>query len=748
MSKNEGAPKNFLYRAFGFNASVHNLRTEIVAGITAFLTMSYLLTANPAILSAAGMPADQVFTTTALSAAICSIIMAVYAKTPLMLAPGMSINAFFAFTICGVLGFSFPEALTAVLISGVLFLLISLFGVREMIVSHIPHSLRMSLVVGMGFFITLVGLKTSGIIVSNEDTLLALADWSPDTMLAVFSLILCATLMGRGSKTAILISIIVTTLVGIPLGITHLPEDVSFFSLPALPRDIAFRFAIPDGERIVQFSLVVFVLLMMDIFDTLGTIVAITTKQNVTEGDELQHHMDRIFAVDAASTVIGSTLGTSTIATYIESMAGVLSGGRTGITALTGALFFLLALFCSPLFLLIPASATSGAIIMIGSLWIGNALKIKLKDASESLPCFIIVVMMAYTYSIYEGIMMGIITYVVINILSRKWKNVDPTLYVLAFTFACQYALVSMDVLKNNDVASVRTSEEISQAVQSSTATVLTEASHDVSDYIIFGLAALMALLIIVAMRLQFNAVNHKRLAAEKSAESILRVTKMKNAFMESMAHEVRTPLNAISGFSEILTSDMADLISEEERQQAQRMIFDNTQKLTAILNDMIVMSQMESGVFNTTLVEQNVRTMCQEVACTLEGRAGVDVTVAEKELIVVTDRALIQQMLCQLVKNGLKFTEQGHVHVDFETFMEEDQKWFRLSVEDTGIGVSTDISDRIFERFFKGDEFTQGTGMGLAVCHDVAQLLGGRIYLDQTYTQGARFVFEQPVEG
>ena len=734
----------------GFNPHKHNLGVEIMAGVSSFLTMSYILTANPAILAAAGLPADQVFTTTALSAAICTIIMALYTKTPLLLAPGMSINAFFAFTICGILGFSFPEALTAVFISGILFLLISLIGVREMIVRHIPQSLQMALVVGMGFFITLVGLKTSGIIVSNQDSLLALAQWTPETLLAVFGLLLCATLMGRGSKMAIFVSIIVTTLVGIPLGITHIPDDISFFSLPAMPRDIAFHLAIPVGERIIQFSLVVFVLLMMDIFDTMGTVIAITTKQNVTEGDELQHHMDRIFAVDAASTVIGSTLGTSTIATYIESMAGILSGGRTGVTALTGALLFLLALFFSPLFMLIPPQATSGAIIMIGSLWIGNAMKIKLKRASESFPCFIIVVMMAYTYSIYEGIMMGIITYVIINVVNKKWKQVDPTLYILAFTFACQYALISMDVLKNKEVVDmvlgIATGDETNLATQSSSVAVLTEASKDLSDYIIFGLMALVGTLIIVMMRFQLTVTNHKRLAAEKTAQMTMKVAHMKDSFIKSMAHEVRTPLNIIKGFSEILTSDLSEGLDAKEREMAQKAIFDNTQKLTAILNDMIVLSQMESGIFTVTLSEHDLHTLCNEVMVNVDEKPTVQIIVAEKELIAKTDRALFQQLLNQLLKNAVKFTAKGHVIIDYETFEADEHQWLRLSVADTGIGVNPEVADKIFDRFFKADEFTQGTGVGLALCQDVAQLLNGRIYLDRTYTEGARFVFEQPL--
>lgn len=416
-----------------------NVRTEVIAGITTFLTMAYILAVNPGILSATGMDANALFTTTALAAVVGTLVMALWAKLPFALAPGMGLNAFFAFSVVLGMGYSWQFALTAVLIEGVIFILMTLFNIREAIVDAIPKSIQTAISAGIGLFIAFIGLQNAGIIVNNDATLVHLGDiTSGSALLALIGLVITSVLIIKKVKGDLLIGIVVTALIGIPMGITQLK---GFASLPPSIEPIFFKF---DFSQVFTFDMmiVVFTFLFVDIFDTLGTLVGVSRKANMLDKDGKVPNVKKAFMADAIGTTVGAMLGTSTVTTYVESAAGVSEGGRTGLTSLVTALCFVAALFFAPLFIAIPGAATAPALILVGLFMLSPIKELDLSDYSESIPAFITILAMPLAYSIAEGITLGALSYVLINMLAGNFKKLSIPMYILAVLFVLKYIFI------------------------------------------------------------------------------------------------------------------------------------------------------------------------------------------------------------------------------------------------------------------------------------------------------------------
>jgi len=432
--------KNLLEKTFKLSENKTTIRKELLAGLITFLTMSYILIVNPSILSTTGMDKDALFTSTALATIFATLMMALYAKLPIAQAPGMGLNAFFAFTICGVMGYSWQFALTAVFIEGIIFILLTFFNIRELIVKSIPKVLKDAIPVGIGLFITLIGLKNAGIVVSNSETLVALGDFAQHSVwIAFLGLIVTAVLFVRNVNGSILIGIAVATVFGIILGDVKLPET----SIISAPPSIAPIFAQFEWDHIFSFNMlvVVFTLLFVNLFDTVGTLIGVVSKAGLADEDGNFPQMKKALFSDALGTTVGSILGTSTITAYVESASGVASGGRTGLTSVSTALMFALALFFAPLFLMVPAAATSPALIIVGLFMISSVAKINFNDMSEGLPAFLTIVFMPFTYSIAEGIVFGMLSFAFIKICSGKSKDVSTTVYVIAVLFLLKIIL-------------------------------------------------------------------------------------------------------------------------------------------------------------------------------------------------------------------------------------------------------------------------------------------------------------------
>ena len=416
-----------------------NVRTEVIAGITTFLTMAYILAVNPGILSATGMDANALFTATALAAVVGTLVMALWAKLPFALAPGMGLNAFFAFSVVLGMGYSWQFALTAVLIEGIIFILMTIFNIREAIVDAIPKSIQTAISAGIGLFIAFIGLQNAGIIVNNDATLVHLGDiTSGSALLALIGLVITSVLIIKKVKGDLLIGIIVTALIGIPMGITQMK---GFASLPPSIEPIFFKF---DFSQVFTFDMmiVVFTFLFVDIFDTLGTLVGVSRKANMLDKDGKVPNVKKAFMADAIGTTVGSMLGTSTVTTYVESAAGVSEGGRTGLTALVTALCFVAALFFAPLFIAIPGAATAPALILVGLFMLSPIKELDLSDYSESIPAFITILAMPLAYSIAEGITLGALSYVLINMLAGNFKKLSIPMYILAVLFVLKYIFI------------------------------------------------------------------------------------------------------------------------------------------------------------------------------------------------------------------------------------------------------------------------------------------------------------------
>ena len=431
---------SFLSKAFGFDSSKHSVRTEIVAGITTFLTMAYILAVNPGIFSnIPGMPTGSVFTATALAAIVGTLVMSIYAKKPFGLAPGMGLNAFFVFTVCLGMGYSWQFALTAVFIEGIIFIILSATKVREMIVNAIPSSIKNAIGAGIGLYIAFIGLQNAGIIVNNDSTLVGLGNFgTPTSILFIVGLFLTAILVVLKVKGGILIGMLVTTLVGLPLGVTK------FTGVVSLPDSISPIFCKFEWGQILSWDMliVVFTFLFIDMFDTIGTVVGVSVKSGMVDKDGHVDGISKILMADAVATTAGACFGTSTTTTYIESASGVAEGGRTGLTSFVIAACFAVALLFSPIFLAIPSAATGAVLVIVGVMMMSPIKDIDWSDYSEAIPAFITAVMMPLAYSIAHGILLGMIAYVVINAVSGKFKKISPTMWVLAVLFVLRYIFV------------------------------------------------------------------------------------------------------------------------------------------------------------------------------------------------------------------------------------------------------------------------------------------------------------------
>ena len=409
----------------GYDPAKHSVKVEMLAGLTTFLTMSYILAVNPLILCETGMDKGAVFSATVIAAAIATLVMAFYAKMPFALASGMGINAFFAYTLVLVMGYTWQQALAAVLVEGVVFIVLTLFRVREAIVKAIPINLRYSISVGIGLFIAYIGLKNGGIIMASESTMTALAPWSATTLIAVGGIILGAVLLALKVRGALFYTILIMTIVGIPFGVTQLPENFSLISMPHSLEPIAFHI---DFSRFtgldVNYIIVVLTLLFMDLFDTLGTLIGAATGAGMA---------------DALGTTVGALCGTSTVTTYVESTTGILEGGRTGLTSFTVGMLFLVSLFFSPVFLMIPSAATTSALFLVGVMMLRSIVHIDFVDFTEAVPSLVTILMMPFTASISEGIVMGLLSYVFLKVCTGRHKELSVVMYILAVLFVLKY---------------------------------------------------------------------------------------------------------------------------------------------------------------------------------------------------------------------------------------------------------------------------------------------------------------------
>ncbi len=430
-----------LDKYFKITENKSTLRTEIIAGITTFMTMVYILAVNPSILSAAGMDKDAVFTATALSAVIATLVMALVAKLPFALAPGMGLNAFFAFTVVLGMGYTWEFALTAVFLEGIVFLLLTAFNIRELIVNSIPLNLKHAVSVGIGLFIAFIGLKGTGLIVDNPATLVSLGDMkNPTVWVGLAGVLIIGVLLVKQVKGAILIGILSSTIIGLIVGVTVIPESFTFVSLPPSIEPIFFKF---DFSQVftIDMLIVLFTFLFVDMFDTVGTLVGVSSKSGMLDEQGRVPRVKQALFADSIGTFVGAILGTSTVTTYVESAAGVAEGGKTGMTALTVAIMFALSLFFAPVFMVIPAAATAPALIIVGLMMITPITKVDLDDFTESIPAFFTIIMMPLTYSIAEGIVFGMLSYVLLKLLTGRLKEIKPIMYVIAVLFIIKFMM-------------------------------------------------------------------------------------------------------------------------------------------------------------------------------------------------------------------------------------------------------------------------------------------------------------------
>ena len=430
-----------LQKLFGFDATQHDVRTEIYAGITTFLTMAYILAVNPGIFSALepqGMPTSAVFTATVLSSVIGSLMMAFYAKKPLGLAPGMGINAFFVFTVCLGMGYSWQFALTAVFIEGLLFILLSFFKVRELIADSIPAVMKSAIGGGIGLFIAFIGLQNCGIIVAHENTQVTLANFDkPSILLVLIGLVICGLTFVRNIRGGLLWGILLTAFIGIPMGVTRFDE---LFSAPPSLAPVFLQF---EWHDVLSWDMLIVVMtfLCVDLFDTIGTVIAVSLKAGLVDKKGRVDGVGRMLMADAVATAAGACLGTSTTTTYVESAAGVAVGGRTGLTAFVVAVCFALALFLSPLFLSIPPAATGPALVIVGVMMCANTTSVAWDDYSEAVPAFVTMLLIPLSYSISDGFMLGLIMYVLMKAGKgiKGFRQISPTVWVLFVVFLLRY---------------------------------------------------------------------------------------------------------------------------------------------------------------------------------------------------------------------------------------------------------------------------------------------------------------------
>lgn len=436
---NQPVKASFAERFFKLKDHHTTVKTEIIAGVTTFVTMAYIFAVNPGILADAGMDKGAVFTATALASIIATLLMGLYANLPFALSAGMGLNAFFAYTVVLAMGHTWQFALTAVFLEGIIFILLSLFKVREMIVDGMPTVIKNAVSAGIGIFIAFIGLKSAGIIVGDEGNVVKLGNLTTGhALVCLVGIVLILGLSIMKVKGAILIGIVAATLVGIPAGVTHLD------GLVAMPPSIA-----PTAMAFTNFSMkeifsmdmlvVVFTFLFIDMFDTIGTLIGTATKANMLDENGKLPKAGRALLSDAIGTTVGAMLGTSTVTTFVESSAGIAEGGRTGLTAVTTAILMVLALFFSPFFLVIPGSATAAALIVVGLFMISSVNKIDFNDYSDGFPAFVTIIIMPLAGSIGDGLMLGIIFYVIAKLVARKFNEISVFMYVLAIIFVLKY---------------------------------------------------------------------------------------------------------------------------------------------------------------------------------------------------------------------------------------------------------------------------------------------------------------------
>ncbi len=431
---------DFISKFFKLSENNTTVKTEVIAGVTTFMTMAYILAVNPGILSATGMDKNALFTATALSALVATLVMALVARLPFALAPGMGLNAFFAFTVVLGMGYSWQFALTAVFLEGIIFLLLTAFNVRELIVNAIPLSMKHAVSAGIGLFIAFIGLQNAGVIVNNDAVLVGLGDMSsPSVLIALGGIVLTGILLAMRVKGALLIGIFVATIAGLPFGVTHFPEG----SLVSAPPSLAPIFWQFDFANIFSMDMliVLFTFLFVDMFDTVGTLVGVSSKANMLDKDGRVPRVKQALFADAVGTTVGAMLGTSTVTTYVESASGVSEGGRTGLTSLTVAVLFAIALFFAPIFIMIPGAATAPALVLVGLFMLSPVRNIDMDDFTESIPAFLTIIMMPLTYSIAEGIVFGMLSFVLLKLLTGKMKDISIMMYILAVLFIIKFVI-------------------------------------------------------------------------------------------------------------------------------------------------------------------------------------------------------------------------------------------------------------------------------------------------------------------
>lgn len=434
--------KSILDRVFKLSEHNTTVKTEIIAGITTFMTMAYILVVNPSVLGDAGMNKDAVFAATAIAAFIGSSVMGLLANYPIALAPGMGLNAFFAYTVVLQMGYSWQFALCAVLIEGLIFILLTVTNVREKIIDCIPKVLKHAVTAGIGLFIAFIGLVNAGI-VEGGGAILQLGNMqSPTVLLSIAGLIIAAVLLSKNVKGTFLLAMVVTTAIGIVAGLVQLPSAI-VSSVPSLKPVFLQAFSVPVNQIFsLDMIVVVFTFLFVDLFDTVGCLVGVASKGNMLdENGKLPKAKQALFA-DAIATTTGSLLGTSTVTAYVESASGIGEGGRTGLTAITTGLLFLLSLFFAPIFTAIPAQATAPVLILVGVMMASSLLEIDFSDFTNAIPAFLTFAMMPLAYSIADGIIFGIISFTILKLATGKKKEVNLSLILLSIMFILKFILL------------------------------------------------------------------------------------------------------------------------------------------------------------------------------------------------------------------------------------------------------------------------------------------------------------------
>ena len=441
----QGTPPSFIERYFKIREKGSTVRTELLAGMTTFIAMAYILFVNPNILADAGIPKDAAIASTIWIAALASMAMGVFANYPVALAPGMGLNAFFAYYVCGVLGLHWTVALGAVFFSGVLFLILTVGGIRQAIINAVPRDLKLAISVGIGLFIAFIGLKGTGLIVENSATYVSLGHvTAPTTLLSLFGLLFTAALMARNVHGSILIGIFVTTILAMVLGMTPAPQGIGDIISTSLPH-MGETFGQLDLAGAWNYGLVsiIFTFTVVELFDNMGTLIGLTTKAKMVKSDGHIENIDKALTTDAVGTMVSAVFGTSTVTSYIESAAGIAAGGRTGLTAVAAGGLFLAALLFTPLIGLVPAFATAPALILVGALLMSEVGKIDFSDFTNALPAFLTIIMMPLTSSIANGFAFGFISYTIMKLFAGQYKKVSWIMYLVSIAFLINLALRS-----------------------------------------------------------------------------------------------------------------------------------------------------------------------------------------------------------------------------------------------------------------------------------------------------------------